>query len=212
MASIYDPNKWEIYDPSIPNEEQPDSFITKRKLDKMEKGIRDASVELEIGTVTMGNPYNASIVEEETAQGRTRKLNITFPTAGKGEPGDDGKSAYEIWLDSGNIGTEQDFLDYLKGIDGKDGKDGKDGIDGGIGPKGDSAYQLWLNEGNIGTEEDFLNSLKGKQGYSTYELWLTIPGNEGKTLEEFLESLKGKPGDASDDIKWVDFGNATRRE
>lgn len=27
--------------------------------------------------------------------------------------GDPGKSAYQIWLDEGNVGTEQDFLDYL---------------------------------------------------------------------------------------------------
>ena len=29
-----------------------------------------------------------------------------------------GKSAYEIWLDEGNTGTEQDFLDSLKGTAG----------------------------------------------------------------------------------------------
>jgi hypothetical protein len=28
-----------------------------------------------------------------------------------------GKSAYQIWLDNGNEGTEQDFLDSLKGND-----------------------------------------------------------------------------------------------
>jgi hypothetical protein len=29
--------------------------------------------------------------------------------------GENGKSAYEIWLDNGNTGTEQDFLESLKG-------------------------------------------------------------------------------------------------
>ena len=29
--------------------------------------------------------------------------------------GQDGKSAYQIWLDEGNIGSEQDFLNNLKG-------------------------------------------------------------------------------------------------
>ena len=28
--------------------------------------------------------------------------------------GDNGKSAYQIWLDLGNVGTEQNFLDSLK--------------------------------------------------------------------------------------------------
>ena len=36
--------------------------------------------------------------------------------------GADGKSAYQIWLDAGNTGTEQVFLDSLKGQNGKDGK------------------------------------------------------------------------------------------
>ena len=32
-------------------------------------------------------------------------------------PGAPGKSAYDIWLDQGNIGTEQDYLNSLKGAD-----------------------------------------------------------------------------------------------
>ena len=33
----------------------------------------------------------------------------------KGEKGEDGKSAYEIWLGLGNTGSEQDFINSLKG-------------------------------------------------------------------------------------------------
>lgn len=36
----------------------------------------------------------------------------------EGDDGPDGKSAYQIWLDDGNVGTEQDFLDSLKGTPG----------------------------------------------------------------------------------------------
>ncbi len=32
----------------------------------------------------------------------------------KGDKGDDGKSAYEIWLEQGNTGTQEDFLNWLK--------------------------------------------------------------------------------------------------
>lgn len=35
---------------------------------------------------------------------------------------ENGKSAYELWIDSGNKGTQQEFLKSLKGKDGKDGK------------------------------------------------------------------------------------------
>ncbi|MCK4481771.1 collagen-like protein [Candidatus Bathyarchaeota archaeon] len=38
-----------------------------------------------------------------------------------GTDGLDGKSAYQIWLDQGNSGTEQDFLDSLKGEQGPPG-------------------------------------------------------------------------------------------
>ena len=107
MASKYIPNIWELYNPDLPNEDQPNSFITKRKLEHMERGIEEANIELEIGEVSMGEDYKVTITDDEENQ--TRKLNITFPPAGEG------KSAYETWLELGNEGTKQDFIDYLKG-------------------------------------------------------------------------------------------------
>lgn len=58
--------------------------------------------------------------------------------------GADGKSAYQTWLDLGNEGTEEDFIESLRGED------------------GESAYEAWLALGNTGTKEDFINSLKGE--------------------------------------------------
>ena len=40
----------------------------------------------------------------------------------QGVTGADGKSAYQIWLEQGNKGTQQDFLNSLKGQDGLNGK------------------------------------------------------------------------------------------
>lgn len=40
---------------------------------------------------------------------------------GKGADGEDGLSAYEIWLQQGNTGSEEDFLESLKGAKGKNG-------------------------------------------------------------------------------------------
>lgn len=68
-----------------------------------------------------------------------------------GTQGTDGKSAYEIWIDLGNSGTENDFINSLKGETGNNGK---------------SAYEQWLDLGNMGTEADFIESLKGNTGYS----------------------------------------------
>ncbi len=78
-----------------------------------------------------------------------------------GTNGTNGKSAYEIWLENGNTGTETDFLNWLKGKDGTNGSNGNNGTNG---SNGKSAYEIWLENGNTGTETDFLNWLKGKDG------------------------------------------------
>ena len=104
------------------------------------------------------------------------------------EKGKDGKSAYEIAVEHGFVGTEVEWLESLKGVDGKDGvngkdgcdgrngvdgllgKDGKDGADGlpgrdGIdGIDGKSAYIIAVEHGFSGTETEWLQSLKGADG------------------------------------------------
>ncbi|MFR7792593.1 MAG: hypothetical protein ACLU2X_11080 [Ruminococcus sp.] len=47
-----------------------------------------------------------------------------------GANGKDGRSAYEIAIENGFVGTAAEWLESLKGKDGIDGKDGKDGADG----------------------------------------------------------------------------------
>ena len=84
-----------------------------------------------------------------------------------------GKSAYQIWIDLGNIGTEQDFLKSLKGPTGPQGpigatgaagQTGATGPVGAAGTNGLSAYQVWLGLGNTGTEANFIASLTGPSG------------------------------------------------
>lgn len=65
---------------------------------------------------------------------------INVEIIGTGARGKEGKSAYEIWLDLGNEGTEQEYLASLKGDDGHTPIKGVDYFDGGQGaqgPKGD---------------------------------------------------------------------------
>ena len=45
----------------------------------------------------------------------------------KGDNGDDGKSAYEIAVAHGFVGSETEWLASLRGVDGRDGKDGLNG-------------------------------------------------------------------------------------
>lgn len=97
---------------------------------------------------------------------------------------EDGQSAYEVWKNIGNDGTEIDFFKSLQGagleyswrgtelgvrvageidytfVDLK-GDVGKQGPTGGDGPRGKSAYIVWLDLGNEGTEEEFFKSIAG---------------------------------------------------
>ena len=57
--------------------------------------------------------------------------NIQGPA---GADGQEGKSAYEVWLEAGNTGTEEDYLNSLKG------ERGEQGIPGAIGKDGTSYY------------------------------------------------------------------------
>ena len=66
-----------------------------------------------------------------------------------GTNGQNGKSAYEIAVDNGFVGTETEWLESLKGQDGQDGK---------------SAYDIAVEQGFVGTEQEWLESLKGQDG------------------------------------------------
>lgn len=70
----------------------------------------------------------------------TQDLNVNItglnlpPIKLEGAPG---KSAYEIWLEAGNTGTREDFLNSLKGTNGSPGLPGKDAT-------ADGAYEMLL--------------------------------------------------------------------
>lgn len=108
-----------------------------------------------------------------------------------GKDGVDGKSAYEIAVDNGYVGTEQAWLISLKGdkgekgdtgepgaagekgepgekgdtgAAGKDGRDGADGAAGCDGENGASAYEIAVQHGYSGSETAWLASLHGADG------------------------------------------------
>lgn len=66
------------------------------------------------------------------------------PQGIEGPQGVDGKSAYQIWIEQGNTGTEEDFLNSLKG---KDGEGKVASVNGKIG-------EVILNAEDIKTTED----------------------------------------------------------
>lgn len=99
-----------------------------------------------------------------------------------------GKSAYEIWLDAGNLGTEQEFLQKLKGKDGKDGV----GLPGAPGADGRTSYTHIAyadgtqgenftigepgNRSYMGTYSDFVQA--DSTDYTRYR-WVRIKGADG---------------------------------
>ena len=73
-------------------------------------------------------PEVNNIVNDNVMQG---------PKGDKGDAGNDGKSAYQIAVDNGYVGTESEWLASLKGVKGDTGEQGPQGIQGEQGPKGD---------------------------------------------------------------------------
>lgn len=65
----------------------------------------------------------------------TATVDLGTGDLGTGIPGKDGKSAYEIAVDNGFVGTESEWLESLKGPQGEPGPQGPAGTEG---PKGDT--------------------------------------------------------------------------
>lgn len=118
-----------------------------------------------------GEPaYEYDTKKLKVGDGFTRYNHL--PYIGDHSKAKDGKSAYQIWLDAGNTGTINDFLDSL------------------VGEQGKSTYEIWLSLGHEGTVVDFIDSIqgeKGEDGKSAYEIWLEL-GHTG-TEEDFIDYL-----------------------
>lgn len=89
-----------------------------------------------------------------------------------------GKSAYEVAVDNGYVGTEAQWLLSLKGTNGINGTNGTNGTNG------KSAYQIALDNGFVGSQSAWLESLKGEDGASDID---DIPG-----LQTNLTSLQSQ--------------------
>lgn len=113
---------------------------------------------------------------------------------GDGSQGPPGKSAYEVAVDNGFVGTEPQWLASLKGDPGADGEDGEAGADG------KSAYQIWLDEGNTGSEQDFLDSLVGPAGTTDYNELSNKPSlgtAAAANTEDFATTAQGAKADTA---------------
>lgn len=127
----------------------------------------------EISTVSISEQAGAALSVIQPAPPYVVEIvnGIEGPKGDKGDPGADstvpgpegpagpaGDSAYQVALDNGFVGTEQQWLDSIVGADGMPGTNGSDGADG------LSAYEIAVAEGFVGTETEWLASLKGDKG------------------------------------------------
>ncbi len=133
-----------------------------------------------------------------------------------GANGADGKSAYELAVDNGYLGTVEEWLASLVG---------EVGATGQAGANGQSAYELAVKNGYKGSETEWLASLvgaagaNGSNGKSAYELacdngfegslaeWLlTLVGAKGEKGDTGAQGPQGEKGDTGRGIKriWLD--------
>ena len=118
-----------------------------------------------------------------------------------GVPGD---SAYDVAVDNGFVGTEEEWLESLvgpagsdgtdgtngtNGTNGSNGTDGADGEDGADGAPGISAYQVAVNNGFVGNEAAWLASLHGTNGTNGTNGSAGADGDDGADGESVTVTL-----------------------
>lgn len=122
--------------------------------------------------------------KEETV---SYSMSVAIVNIGGGGSGN-GKSAYEIAVENGFVGTEAEWLESLKGADGKDGINGRDGVDGKDGAKGDP--------GPAGPQG--IQGVKGDTGATGAKGDKGDKGDTGATGLQGIQGIQGAKGDKGD--------------
>lgn len=140
------------------------------------------------------------------------KKELENITTKKGEKGENGKSAYELAVENGYVGSINEWLISLKGENGSIGQQGIQGIKGDTGENGangvgiekiellntvdlNNKFRVTYTDKNI-FDFTIKNGKNGLNGLSAYEIWLN-QGNAG-TEETFLTSLRGEGVDTEE--------------
>lgn len=106
----------------------------------------------------------------------------------QGTDGTNGKSAYELAVEKGYSGTEEEWLESLKGNNGTSGNDGK------------SAYELAVEKGYRGTLDEWLEDLQGETGQK---------GESGITPKLKIENGYWYVSYDKENQMWEQLGKAT---
>lgn len=137
--------------------------------------------------------------------------NIQGPA---GKDGEEGKSAYQVWLDQGNTGTEAEYLASLKGERGIQGIQGATGKDG-------TSYYFYVRYSSNATGSPMTITPQNDTKYmgvasttsttppssSTAYTWSLIKGADGEKGEQGVQGQTGADGKSSYlHIKYSDDG------
>lgn len=111
----------------------------------------------------------------------------------EGPQGPEGKTAYEIAVEEGFTGSEQEWLDSLKGEKGQDGQDGSDGSDGVGVVSSTVSYQTHTSGKTAPTGEWSTEVLEADQGEY---LWVktTTKYSDGESIDTYAVSYNAKDG------------------
>lgn len=112
--------------------------------------VNTAATDTSVQSANVWNDIQTILVSQQQIRDRLTEIEEGGVVGPPGADGADGKSAYEIAVQNGFVGTEAQWLDSLNGADGTNGTDGADGK---------SAYQSALDGGFVGTELQFNESL-----------------------------------------------------
>lgn len=129
----------------------------------------------ELSEVATSGSYNDLIDRPTLLQGEKGEQGIP------GERGENGKSAFDIWKEVGNNGTEQDFITSLKGVAGKDGTNG-------VTPRIGENLNWWLGTIDTGVRARGEQGIQGPQGEQGIQ---GVPGKDGIDGKDGYTPVKG---------------------
>ena len=162
------------------------------------------SIAVKSGLPSLGSTEGAVITKDDISV-----TEETSPSASAGEDLPRGKSAYEVAVENGFSGTEEEWLASLKGATGAPGADGRDGEDGKTPYVGDNGNWFVGSDdtgkpsrgakGEKGEKGDTgAQGIQGEQGIQGVQ---GEKGEKGDTGAQGPQGLQGPPGEAGADGK-----------
>lgn len=162
-------------------------------INQMLKNLHQAGLNVVADKVVNLSPSENPRVESKIEDGKNR-LTFYLPQGPKGDQGD---SAYQVWLKAGHQGTEQDFFNFLKGAPGDRGFRGPAGKNFELKKTFPSVDEMNASKGKDFENGDFTVIASNVNDTHNGELYVW-DGTEFKLVGDFSgpQGVKGDTGPA----------------